>query len=243
VLTYTHTLKMVYLNLITEGNIMNSFAKIVLASALLTTGFSAYATTDNFCHNHPESSQCTGTPGPQGPMGPQGPIGPQGPAGPQGPIGPQGPAGINGIDGVNGTNGVDGINGKDGTNGIDGAKGDTGPQGPQGEKGEPGSTVTQDPNARKALNLATDNASDINEFNKNIDDGVAMSAAIGTLPQAYGIGKTQISAGLGGYESNTALAVGVSHRLTEETVFKFGVATKADTGGDPVYGASVGYEF
>ena len=221
---------------------MKRFIKSTLAMVIMSASGFVYADTDNFCENHPESSQCQGT-GTPGPQGPQGPVGPQGPAGTDGVDGAKGDTGPAGVDGKNGTNGIDGAKGdtgpagKDGKNGNDGAKGDTGEQGP---KGDPGTlSPNQEQNLKSALNL---NYKNIDDMNNDVDDAISMSAAIGSLPQAYNVGKTQLSGGFSLYEGNSAFAVGISRRFNEATVFKAGAATPSD-GGDPVVSGSVGYEF
>jgi autotransporter adhesin len=93
-----------------------------------------------------------------------------------------------------------------------------------------------------AFDQAWENTRAINRLNDKFDNGMAMGAALSGLPQAYGVGRTQISAGMGLYEGNSAIAIGLSHRSSESVVVKGGAAW-ATEGGDGMFNLSVGYEF
>ena len=64
----------------------------------------------------------------------------------------------------------------------------------------------------------------INQVNKRIDKGLASSAALTGLFQPYGVGKVNFTAGIGGYRSTQALAIGSGYRVNENTAIKAGVA-------------------
>ena len=62
------------------------------------------------------------------------------------------------------------------------------------------------------------------------------------IPTAMGIGKFAIGAGVGYYNSESALAVGASYRATNSVSAKFSVSAQSGNF-DPVIGAGVSYEF
>lgn len=64
----------------------------------------------------------------------------------------------------------------------------------------------------------------IEKVNKKIDKGLAASAALTGLFQPYGVGKINFTAGIGGYRSTQALAIGSGYRVNENTAVKAGVA-------------------
>ena len=64
----------------------------------------------------------------------------------------------------------------------------------------------------------------INQVNKRIDKGLASSAALTGLFQPYGVGKVNFTAGIGGYRSTQALAIGSGYRVNENTAIKAGMA-------------------
>ena len=71
----------------------------------------------------------------------------------------------------------------------------------------------------------------------------AQSAALSSLPQAYGVGKNMLSVGVGHYRGANALAVGYSRRFTKGLVTKFGFAFSEGKASNDSFNASVGYEF
>ena len=64
----------------------------------------------------------------------------------------------------------------------------------------------------------------IDKVNKRIDKGLASSAALTGLFQPYGVGKVNFTAGIGGYRSTQALAIGSGYRVNENTAIKAGMA-------------------
>jgi hypothetical protein len=145
----------------------------------------------------------------------------------------------------------------------DGKDGATGPAGAKGDKGEPGRdgkdadgqliktnqtsitslTSKHDADYSESIDRAYKNTRLINQWDDRYDDGLAMSAALGGLPQAYRLDTTQVAVGFGAYDGNTAVAIGLSRRASESVVFKFGVAVPTDDMDEGVYSGSVGYEF
>jgi autotransporter adhesin len=82
----------------------------------------------------------------------------------------------------------------------------------------------------------------INTVARNAYSGIAMAGALAGLPQVEQ-GKTfQLSAGVGNYAGYSALAVGGSARITENTIVKMGISA---TGGSNhvLFNAGVGYSW
>lgn len=65
---------------------------------------------------------------------------------------------------------------------------------------------------------------DLRETNERLDNGLAASAALNGLFQPYGVGKLNITAAVGGYQSTQAVAVGTGYRFNENIAVKTGVA-------------------
>jgi hypothetical protein len=249
---------------------MNKTLIALALASMMSFGTISQADTSNFCDNHPESERCQsdGDVGPAGPQGDpgvdgtngsdgkqgvagtdgiNGTSGPAGPAGETGVTGPAGPAGegssvtrIAGTPGPAGTDGKNGSDGKQGVAGTDGAAGKTGATGPQGKTG----VMSKEERAKLdvAFDLAYKNSNAINRWNDKLDNSIATTAAIGSLPQAYGVGKTQLSGGFSSYSGQDAWAVGISHRFNEDVVFKGGAAAPF-AGGSAVFSVSAGWGF
>lgn len=94
-------------------------------------------------------------------------------------------------------------------------------------------------------NLQTPRIKDIenklSKTNTKIDRRLAASAALTGLFQPYGVGKINFTAGMGGYGSSQAIAVGLGYRISENTVFKAGVAYSG--GSNVMYNASFNLEW
>ncbi|WP_208887686.1 YadA C-terminal domain-containing protein [[Haemophilus] ducreyi] len=86
------------------------------------------------------------------------------------------------------------------------------------------------------------NTQRIDALSKNLETGLANQSALSMLVQPNGVGKTSVSAAVGGYRGKSALAIGVGSRITDAFTAKAGVAFNTYNGGMS-YGASVGYEF
>ena len=82
-----------------------------------------------------------------------------------------------------------------------------------------------------------------NQLDKKIDRGLASSAAMSMLFQPYGIGKFNLTAGVGGYGSETAIAIGSGYRFDENKAVKAGVASSTSSSSKLTYGASVNFEW
>lgn len=64
----------------------------------------------------------------------------------------------------------------------------------------------------------------LRETSERLDNGLAASAALNGLFQPYGVGKLNITAAMGGYQSTQAIAVGTGYRFNENIAVKTGVA-------------------
>ncbi len=82
-----------------------------------------------------------------------------------------------------------------------------------------------------------------NQLDKKIDRGLASSAAMSMLFQPYGVGKFNLTAGVGGYGSETAIAIGSGYRFDENKAIKAGVASSTSSSSKLMYGASVNFEW
>ena len=90
----------------------------------------------------------------------------------------------------------------------------------------------------------------LNRLNDRVDDldnkvnkGFATNAALSGLFQPYGVGKMNLTAGVGGYKDESAVAVGVGYRFNDSVAVKGGVATSASNGSSTMYNASVNFEW
>ena len=99
-------------------------------------------------------------------------------------------------------------------------------------------------------NLATHNSARIDklelrydELNDKMQRGFAMSAATSNLFQPYNVGKFNLSAAVGGYNSENAVAVGSGYRFNENVAVKASLATSTSNGGDVMYGAGMNLEW
>ena len=82
-----------------------------------------------------------------------------------------------------------------------------------------------------------------NQLDKKIDRGLASSAALSMLFQPYGVGKFNLTAGVGGHGSETAIAVGSGYRFDENKAIKAGVSSSTSSSSKLTYGASVNFEW
>ncbi|MGP4123323.1 MAG: YadA-like family protein [Sodalis sp. (in: enterobacteria)] len=62
------------------------------------------------------------------------------------------------------------------------------------------------------------------KINTKVERGLAASAALTGLFQPYSIRKVNITAGIGGYESSQAIALGSGYRITDKATVKVGLA-------------------
>lgn len=118
------------------------------------------------------------------------------------------------------------------------------------------SANTHADNVGKSANIYTDNAinnmrgdlqrnmdSRFNEQDKKIERGLASTAALSGLFQPYGVGKFNLTAGVGGYTSESALAIGSGYRFDESVAIKAGVSTSTSNTSAIMYNTSVNYEW
>ena len=81
----------------------------------------------------------------------------------------------------------------------------------------------------------------VNDLNKDLKRGLASQAALSGLFQPYNVGKLNLTAAVGGYKSQTAVAVGTGYRYNENIAAKAGVAFTH--GGSATYNAGVNFEW
>lgn len=80
----------------------------------------------------------------------------------------------------------------------------------------------------------------VDQIDKNMKNGLAAQAALNGLFQPYNVGKINVSAAVGGYQSTTAMAVGTGYRFNQNFATKAGVAV---SGGKVSYNAGVNFEW
>ncbi|MEQ5091701.1 YadA-like family protein, partial [Providencia rettgeri] len=83
----------------------------------------------------------------------------------------------------------------------------------------------------------------VDRLDKKVDQGLASAAALSGLFQPYGVGKFNLSAGIGGYRSESAIAVGSGYRFTDNFAAKAGVSTSTNEATAVMYNASVNIEW
>ncbi|EOF5073395.1 YadA-like family protein [Salmonella enterica] len=82
----------------------------------------------------------------------------------------------------------------------------------------------------------------VNALSKRVDRGLASSAALSGLFQPYGVGKFNLSAGVGGYGGESAIAVGTGYRFNENVAAKAGISSPAGNM-KMMYNASINFEW
>ncbi|WP_439242589.1 YadA-like family protein [Lonepinella sp. BR2474] len=84
----------------------------------------------------------------------------------------------------------------------------------------------------------------VNQVNKRLSRGIASANALGGLMQATGPGRSLVTAGVGGYRDQNALAIGYS-RLSDngKVGVKFGLGSNMSGKKDVSYSASVGFQW
>ena len=177
--------------------------------------------------------------------------------GEKGDQGEKGDTGANGIDGKDGIDGEQGAQGEKGDSGADGKKGETGLTGAAGLNGVDGlngkngkdadmSAVNANAKSIKALEQSTNKrfASLQKQVDRNRDHasaGISGVAAMANIPQVSQGSAFSVGAGVGAYDGESALAIGVSARFNENVVTKASVAMTSES--DAVLGAGVSYEW
>ena len=89
--------------------------------------------------------------------------------------------------------------------------------------------------------VATNDGKTADAENKKLKRGLAAQAALSGLFQPYSVGKANVTAAVGGYQSQSAFAVGVGYRYNEKFATKAGFAFAP--GGGAAYHASVNFEW
>ncbi len=119
--------------------------------------------------------------------------------------------------------------------GMQGEQGPAGPRGAEGPKGHMGD---------KGNVGATGSGFD----SSALDFGLASAAALSNIPDDLGVGSTSVGVGAGFYSKTDAVALGLTHRFSEEIVVKASVAqslTKQldDNGKHSLWGVGAAYRF
>ena len=81
----------------------------------------------------------------------------------------------------------------------------------------------------------------VNKLDKDLKRGLAAQAALTGLFQPYTVGKANFTAAVGGYKSQTAVAIGTGYRYNQNIATKAGVAFTQ--GGGVAYNAGVNFEW
>ena len=89
--------------------------------------------------------------------------------------------------------------------------------------------------------VATNDGKTADAENKKLKRGLAAQAALSGLFQPYSVGKANVTAAVGGYQSQSAFAVGVGYRYNEKFATKAGFAFAP--GGGAAYHAGVNFEW
>jgi len=94
------------------------------------------------------------------------------------------------------------------------------------------------------------NSARIDSLDKNVANlrketrqGLAAQAALSGLFQPYSVGKFNVTAALGGFKSDTAVAVGAGYRFNENFAAKAGLAVGTSSGSSASYNVGVNYEW
>lgn len=85
--------------------------------------------------------------------------------------------------------------------------------------------------------------SEINKVDKKVNRGLASSAALSGLFQPYSVGKFNITAGIGGFRDESAIAVGTGYRFNDNVAAKAGVSSSTGDTSAIMYNASVNFEW
>ena len=80
----------------------------------------------------------------------------------------------------------------------------------------------------------------VNKLDKDLKRGLATQAALTGLFQPYTVGKANVTAAVGGYKSQTAVAIGTGYRYNKHVATKAGIAF---TQGGAAYNVGVNFEW
>ncbi len=92
-----------------------------------------------------------------------------------------------------------------------------------------------------AANAYTDKR--VDKLDKKVNRGLASTAALSGLFQPYGVGKFNLSTGVGGYRGESAVALGTGYRFSENVAAKAGISTTVGDSASAMYNASVNFEW
>lgn len=84
---------------------------------------------------------------------------------------------------------------------------------------------------------------DYYSFKEQTNGAIAGVAAMGQLAQPYGVGKINLGVGVGSYNSEQAIAVGMGYRYSETTTMRAAVAANSGNDMEPIVAASVNWEW
>ncbi|RYC43357.1 YadA-like family protein, partial [Pectobacterium zantedeschiae] len=93
----------------------------------------------------------------------------------------------------------------------------------------------------RSANAYTDKS--INRLERKVNRGLASTAALSGLFQPYGVGKFNLSAGVGGYKGESAIAMGSGYRFNENVAAKMGISMSAEGISSTMYNASINIEW
>lgn len=85
--------------------------------------------------------------------------------------------------------------------------------------------------------------SEIDKVDKKINRGLASSAALSGLFQPYSVGKFNITAGIGGFRDESAIAVGTGYRFNDNVAAKAGISSSTGDTSAIMYNASMSVEW
>lgn len=85
-------------------------------------------------------------------------------------------------------------------------------------------------------------ASDYNSFKKQTNGAIAGLAAMSNIPNPTGVGSISIGAGVGYYQNENAVSVGMGYQMTESLTFKTSIASSTGQM-KPIVGAGMSYTF
>ena len=83
----------------------------------------------------------------------------------------------------------------------------------------------------------------VSDLRKETRQGLAEQAALSGLFQPYNVGRFNVTAAVGGYKSESAVAIGTGFRFTENFAAKAGVAVGTSSGSSAAYHVGVNYEW
>ena len=83
----------------------------------------------------------------------------------------------------------------------------------------------------------------IDTLDKKMKRGFASQAALNGLFQPYNVGKFNVTAAIGGYDSEQAMAIGTGYRFNENIAVKAGIASDLGAFDHITYNVGVNFEF